>query len=66
MVNCRNLSPREIQERLWWLLRSSGSRATGWGNNVDRHVSRRRSVQGGWTPATAALMQDVPFAVREL
>lgn len=54
VVEVGGCNAARISEHVWWLLRTTGTRSSKWGNNVDRHVVARPSVQGMWTPASAA------------
>jgi hypothetical protein len=66
VINMRKDDGRAIKDRLWWAFRTLGMRSTKWGTNVARHHVARPSIQGAWTPRTAALLQDQTFDIQEL
>lgn len=66
VINLRNLAPEDVEEHLWWVMRTCGNRSTAWGCNVRRSITRQPTIQGAWTPSTAALLKDQDFGIQIL
>ena len=62
VINANTLSAELISDHMWWLLRTTGARPSGWGHNVERHNVARPSIQGPWHPAMAAMPVQMSFS----